>query len=258
MPRRNMPVHLKKAARHLRKDMTDAEKLLWSRLRAHRFAGASFRRQAVLGPYVVDFLCPLARLVIEVGGSQHAGSATDAARDAYLSNRGYRVARYWNNEVLGTLETVLEDIHHRLAEPPRPPSPGPRRGEGGASGEGFPPPLRYERDPHEIYRQSFATVRAEARLDHLPDDLHEVAIRLAHSCGMTDVADRLAWSDDVAASARTALTDGASILCDSEMVASGIVRTRLPADNPVICTLNDPATPELARNIGNTRSAAAV
>ncbi len=118
--------------------------------------------------------------------------------------------------------------------------------------------LRYERDPHEIYRQSFATVRAEARLDHLPDDLHEVAIRLAHSCGMTDVADRLAWSDDVAASARAALTDGASILCDSEMVASGIVRAQLPADNPVICTLNDPATPELARKIGNTRSAAAV
>jgi precorrin-8X/cobalt-precorrin-8 methylmutase len=118
--------------------------------------------------------------------------------------------------------------------------------------------LRYERDPHEIYRQSFATVRAEARLDHLPDDLHDVAIRLVHSCGMTDVPNRLAWSDDVAASARAALAAGAPILCDSEMVASGIVRARLPAGNPVICTLNDPATPELAREIGNTRSAAAV
>ncbi|MGR3716220.1 MAG: precorrin-8X methylmutase [Thermohalobaculum sp.] len=118
--------------------------------------------------------------------------------------------------------------------------------------------LRYERDPHEIYRQSFATVRAETGLDHLPHDLHDIAIRLVHSCGMTDVANRLAWSDDMTASARAALAAGAPILCDCEMVASGIVRARLPADNPVICTLNDPATPELARKIANTRSAAAV
>ena len=118
--------------------------------------------------------------------------------------------------------------------------------------------LRYERDPHEIYRQSFATVRAEARLDHLPEDMHEVAIRLVHSCGMTDLPGRLAWSDDMAAAARAALAAGAPILCDCEMVASGIVRPRLPADNPVICTLNDPATPDRAAAIGNTRSAAAV
>ena len=118
--------------------------------------------------------------------------------------------------------------------------------------------LRYERDPHEIYRQSFATVRAEARLDHLPADLQDVAIRLVHSCGMTDVPNRLAWSDGVAASARAALASGAPILCDCEMVASGIVRTRLTAKNPVICTLNDPATPLLAQTLGNTRSAAAV
>jgi precorrin-8X/cobalt-precorrin-8 methylmutase len=121
-----------------------------------------------------------------------------------------------------------------------------------------PQPLRYERDPHEIYRQSFAVVRAETRLDHLPADLHEVAIRLVHSCGMTDLPNRLAWSDDVAASARNALAKGAPILCDSEMVASGIVRARLPADNPVVCTLNDPATPELSATLANTRSAAAV
>ena len=118
--------------------------------------------------------------------------------------------------------------------------------------------LRYQRDPHEIYRQSFAIVRAEARLDHLPEELHDIAIRLVHSCGMTDVPNRLAWSDDVVAAARAALAAGAPILCDSEMVASGIVRARLPADNPVICTLNDPATAELASSIANTRSAAAV
>ena len=120
------------------------------------------------------------------------------------------------------------------------------------------PPLRYERDPHEIYRQSFATVRAETRLDHLPEDLHDVAIRLVHACGMTDVPNRLAWSDDVAAAARAALAAGAPVLCDSEMVAGGIVRDRLPAGNPVICTLNDPSVPGLAEKIGNTRSAAAV
>jgi len=118
-------------------------------------------------------------------------------------------------------------------------------------------PLRYERDPHEIYRQSFATVRAETGLDHLPMDLHDIAIRLVHSCGMTDVPNRLAWSADVASSARAALADGASILCDSEMVVSGIVRARLPADNPVLCTLNDAATPQLAATLGTTRSAAA-
>jgi precorrin-8X/cobalt-precorrin-8 methylmutase len=118
--------------------------------------------------------------------------------------------------------------------------------------------LRYERDPHEIYRQSFATVRTEAQLDHLPADLHDIAIRLVHSCGMTDVPNRLAWSDDVATSARAALAKGAPILCDCEMVASGIVRARLPAQNPVICTLNDPTTPDLATTLANTRSATAV
>jgi precorrin-8X/cobalt-precorrin-8 methylmutase len=138
------------------------------------------------------------------------------------------------------------------------PGPSPQRGEGRSGREDSPQPLRYERDPHEIYRQSFATVRAEARIDHLPADLHEVAIRLVHSCGMTDVPNRLAWSDDVVAAACAALAAGAPILCDCEMVASGIARTRLPADNPVICTLNDPATPDRAAAIGNTRSAAAV
>jgi precorrin-8X/cobalt-precorrin-8 methylmutase len=130
--------------------------------------------------------------------------------------------------------------------------------DGGAANRCGPPKaLRYERDPHTIYRQSFATVRAETRLAHLPADLHEVAIRLVHACGMTDVPNRLAWSDDLAPSARAALAAGAPILCDSEMVASGISRGRLPADNPVICTLNDPAIPDLAETLGNTRSAAA-
>ncbi|MDT8343763.1 MAG: precorrin-8X methylmutase [Thermohalobaculum sp.] len=119
-------------------------------------------------------------------------------------------------------------------------------------------PLRYEREPQAIYLQSWATVRAETRLDHLPADLHEVAIRMVHACGMTDVPSRLAWSDDVATSARAALAAGAPILCDAGMVAQGIVAARLPAENAVVCTLDDPAVAPLAAQIGNTRSAAAV
>ena len=119
-------------------------------------------------------------------------------------------------------------------------------------------PLRYERDPHAIYRQSFATVEAEARLDHLPEDLRPVAIRLVHACGMTDMPNRLAWSNDVGPSARVALAAGAPVLCDCEMVASGIVHGRLPSANRVLCTLNQPGVPDLAKRINNTRSAAAV
>ncbi|MDH3667899.1 MAG: precorrin-8X methylmutase [Paracoccaceae bacterium] len=118
--------------------------------------------------------------------------------------------------------------------------------------------LRYEHDPHAIYRQSFATVEAEARLDHLPPDLRPVAVRLVHACGMVDVPNRLAWSDDLGGAARAALEAGAPVLCDCEMAASGIVRGRLPAENPIVCTLNDPTVPALAETIGNTRSAAAV
>ena len=118
--------------------------------------------------------------------------------------------------------------------------------------------MDYERDPAAIYAASFATVRKEARLDHLPEDLRDVAIRLVHSCGMVDVPDRLAWSDDVAAAARAALLTGATVLCDCEMVASGIIRRFLPPGVEVVTTLNDPSVPERAKAIGNTRSAAAV
>ncbi|MCW2249156.1 precorrin-8X/cobalt-precorrin-8 methylmutase [Azospirillum fermentarium] len=120
------------------------------------------------------------------------------------------------------------------------------------------PTYDYIRDGAAIYRQSFATIRAEARLDHLPDDLKAVVVRIIHSCGMVEVAEEMMFSPGVGASARTALRAGAPILCDSEMVAHGITRARLPADNPVICTLRQPEVPGLAQEIGNTRSAAAL
>ncbi|CAO3429702.1 precorrin-8X methylmutase [Azospirillum argentinense] len=116
----------------------------------------------------------------------------------------------------------------------------------------------YIRDGAAIYRQSFATIRAEADLSAIPDDLKAVAVRVIHACGMVDAANDLMFSPDVGTAARTALRNGAAILCDSEMVAHGITRARLPADNAVVCTLRDPAVPELAKQVENTRSAAAL
>jgi precorrin-8X/cobalt-precorrin-8 methylmutase len=118
--------------------------------------------------------------------------------------------------------------------------------------------IDYEKDGAAIYRQSFATIRAEANLAHLPADVARVAVRMIHACGMTDLVDDLLWSPDAVADARRALLAGAPILCDVNMVASGVTRKRLPADNEVICTLTDPAVPELARTMGTTRSAAAM
>ena len=104
-------------------------------------------------------------------------------------------------------------------------------------------PLRYERDPEAIYAESFATVRREARLEHLPEDVAEIAVRLVHACGQPQVADRLAYSADVGAAARAAMAAGAAVLCDCEMVASGITRRLLPESVDVVSTLNDPRTP---------------
>ncbi len=118
--------------------------------------------------------------------------------------------------------------------------------------------LDYVRDGAEIYRRSFATIRAEAALDGLPTDVARVAVRMIHSCGMTDLTADLTYSQDVVTAARAALLAGAPILCDAQMVASGITRSRLPAQNEIVCTLADPRVPGLAAELGNTRSAAAV
>ncbi|GAA2857157.1 precorrin-8X methylmutase [Actinoplanes cyaneus] len=116
----------------------------------------------------------------------------------------------------------------------------------------------YEHDGAEIYRRSFATIRAEADLGGLPADVARVVVRMIHACGMVDLVRDVRFSPGVATAARKALLDGAPILCDAEMVASGVTRKRLPAGNDVICTLRDPSVPEIAARIGNTRSAAAM
>jgi len=118
--------------------------------------------------------------------------------------------------------------------------------------------LDYIRDGQAIYRASFATIRAEANLSAIPADLEKLAVRVIHACGMTDVIDDLVFSPGAGTAGRSALGQGAPILCDARMVAEGITRARLPADNRVICTLNAPSVPERARALGNTRSAAAL
>jgi precorrin-8X/cobalt-precorrin-8 methylmutase len=118
--------------------------------------------------------------------------------------------------------------------------------------------FEYEKDGAAIYRQSFATIRAEADLAGLPADVSQVAVRMIHACGMVDLVGDLGHTPQVVARARAALRAGAPVLCDARMVASGITRGRLPAANDVVCTLGDPSVPELARRMGTTRSAAAL
>ena len=118
--------------------------------------------------------------------------------------------------------------------------------------------IDYIRDGQEIYRQSFATIRAEADLSAIPVDLEKLAVRLIHACGMVDVVQDLRFSPGAGAAGRAALAKGAPILCDARMVSEGITRARLPADNPVLCTLHSPDIAALAAMMGDTRSAAAV
>jgi very-short-patch-repair endonuclease len=101
-------------ARRLRANQTDAETVLWNRVRNRQIDGHKFARQVPIGPYVCDFVCRQRELVIEVDGGQHAESASDALRDRYLIAKGYRVLRFWNNDVLGNLEGVLTTIQSEL------------------------------------------------------------------------------------------------------------------------------------------------
>ena len=115
----------------LRQNMTDAEQRLWRHLRGHRLAGQKFRRQQPLGPYVVDFVHFGAKLIIEADGGQHNASEGDAERDAWLRQQGFRILRFWNNEILHNPEGVLTRILDALAElaPPLP-QPLSRQGRG--------------------------------------------------------------------------------------------------------------------------------
>ncbi|MBK5959968.1 precorrin-8X methylmutase [Rhodoplanes elegans] len=118
--------------------------------------------------------------------------------------------------------------------------------------------LVYEKDGAAIYRRSFAIIRAEADLARFAPEEEKVAVRVIHASGMVEVAADLVFSPGAAAAARAALRAGAPIFCDAQMVAHGVTRARLPADNDVICTLSDPAVPLLADKLGTTRTAAAM
>jgi precorrin-8X/cobalt-precorrin-8 methylmutase len=119
-------------------------------------------------------------------------------------------------------------------------------------------PHTYETDGAAIYRKSFATIRAEANLERFSADEEPVVVRMIHAAGLVGLEAFVRFTPDMAKIARTALENGAPILCDARMVSEGITRTRLPAKNAVICTLDDPAVPGLAQVLRNTRSAAAL
>lgn len=119
-------------------------------------------------------------------------------------------------------------------------------------------PHSYQTDGAAIYLESFATIRAEANLSRFSPEEEVVVVRMIHAAGMVGLEEHVRFSPGMAIAARAALEAGAPILCDARMVSEGITRPRLPADNPVICTLNDPRVVEMARKMGNTRSAAAL
>jgi len=122
---------MQQRAKDLRGNLTDAEKLLWRHLRSRRLEGDKFRRQQILGPYIVDFVCLEKKLIVELDGGQHAESvAYDHRRTVFLEATGFRVMRFWNNEVLGNLESVLSCIRAECAVAPSP-QPSPSEGRGG-------------------------------------------------------------------------------------------------------------------------------
>jgi precorrin-8X/cobalt-precorrin-8 methylmutase len=118
--------------------------------------------------------------------------------------------------------------------------------------------LDYLRNGTEIYERSFAIIRAEAEISGFSADEADIVVRMIHACGLVEAAQQIVFGKDLVTAARTALADGAPILCDAEMVAHGITRARLPANNEVLCTLRDQRVPELAAKLGTTRSAAAL
>jgi very-short-patch-repair endonuclease len=121
-------------AKEMRANPTQAERRLWTLLRAKRFSGYKFKRQLVIEPYIVDFVCLERRLIVEADGSQHAESSSDLRRDAYLAAQGFRILRFWNNEIMADEEAVAATISSALSAPlPSPPAaalPSPAEGRG--------------------------------------------------------------------------------------------------------------------------------
>jgi len=155
-----MPDRRTELAKGLRRRTTDTERRLWAHLRAHRLAEHKFKRQQSIGPYIVDFVCFSSRLVIEVDGGQHQDSESDRLRDAWLRAQGYRVLRFWDNDVLTNLPGVLETIGRLL-----PPLPEPLSREG----RGDSPPLT-DRSRKERRNRSPVTDRSHKRSDRQADE----------------------------------------------------------------------------------------
>ena len=121
-------------SKNLRRQMSDAERKLWSVLRNRQLGGAKFRRQQPIGPFIADFVCQESRLIVEADGGQHSQSSTDGRRAAFLESKGYRLLRFWNNEILTNLDGVAQVVASALSTPhpapAAPESPSPSRGEG--------------------------------------------------------------------------------------------------------------------------------
>ena len=137
---RGYPDATLKRAKRLRRNLTDAERKLWPLIRSRQLGGAKFRRQQPIGPFVADFVCQEARLIVEADGGQHAESGDDQRRTKFLNCAGYRVLRFWNNDILGNSEGVLQVIAEALRAPhpaqASPESPSPSRGEGTGASHG--------------------------------------------------------------------------------------------------------------------------
>jgi len=138
MPHTQVPAHQRSNAKALRRNLTDAERWLWSRLRAHRLGNLHFRRQAPIGPFIADFACHEARAIVELDGGGHAEQGQfkhDRSRGRWFSQAGYLVLRFWNNEVFTNLDSVCETIYERVTArlqnvSASPSQPSPARGEG--------------------------------------------------------------------------------------------------------------------------------
>ena len=122
-------------AKRLRRDLTAAERKLWSVLRNSQLSGGKFRRQQPIGPFIADFVCQDCRLIVEADGGQHQNNAGETRRTAFLESKGYRILRFWNNDILENVEGVAQTINTALATPhparASRESPSPSRGEGG-------------------------------------------------------------------------------------------------------------------------------